>query len=97
MKNKKPLVKPRYTENGAFIGAYPTDIDNYELPGKYPIEDVFLHGSVASANDCTGVAVVMPETEEEGESIAQIRKGIPVTYTDDPYEPTSCPAPQRDQ
>ena len=77
MKNKRPLVKPRYTENGSYIGAYPSEIDNYELPTKFPLEDVFLHGSVASANDCTGVAVVMPETEEEGESIAQIRRESP--------------------
>ena len=97
MKNKKPIVHPIYTKNGSFIGAYPKSEDEYELPGKYPLEEVFLHGSVASANDCTGVAVVMPETEEEGKSISSLHDGIPLSYKENNNEPTSRPAPQRHQ
>ena len=97
MNIKKPVVEPKYTESGSYIGAYPNTELDYEFPGRYPLEDAFLYGSVASANDCTGVAVVMPETEEEGKSISEIRRSIPVTYTEDEYEPTSRPAPQREQ
>ncbi len=79
--DKTPKVKILKSSNEDFIGAYPTDRPPYEFPSKYPCEDAFLHGSVASANDCTGIAVVPPETDAEAESLMRIRD-IPVTSVD---------------
>ena len=75
---KKPKVSILKSSTGNFLGAYPTDFPPYEFPSKYPCEDAFLHGSVASASDCTGICVVPPETDEEAESLMAV-KDVPVT------------------
>lgn len=80
MENKHPKVKILRSSEGRFIGAYPP-IEPYEMPSKYPCEDMFLHGSVASASDCTGIAVTIPQTKEEAESLMDIRD-VPVTSAD---------------
>ncbi|MBQ2765698.1 MAG: hypothetical protein IJF48_01760 [Clostridia bacterium] len=72
-----PKAKVLRSAEGDFLGAYPFP-DPAEFPSKYPCEDAFLHGSVASATDCTGIAVVQPETDEEAESLMNI-KDIPIT------------------
>ena len=75
---KKPKVNILKSSQNNFIGAYPTDLPPYDFPSKYPCEDAFLKGSVASASDCTGIAVVPPETDTEAESLMDI-KDVPVT------------------
>lgn len=77
MKKNPPEVKVLRSSDGHFIGAYPLPFPD-EFPSKYPCEDAFLHGSVASATDCTGIAVVTPQTDMEAESLMDIRD-IPVT------------------
>ncbi len=77
MKKNVPKVKILKSTNDHFIGAYPPP-EPFEFPTKYPCEDAFLHGSVASATDCTGIAVTIPETDEEAESLMSIRD-VPVT------------------
>ena len=77
MDKKVPIVKILRTSTGDFLGAYPPP-EPREFPSKYPCEDMFLHGSVASANDCTGIAVTLPETDEEASSLMSIAD-IPVT------------------
>ena len=77
MKKNPPEVRILRSDDSNFIGAYPLPFP-YEMPSKYPCEDAFLHGSVASANDCTGIAVVNPRTDEEAESLSDIRD-IPIT------------------
>ena len=76
LKNTPKVTVLRSAED-SFLGAYPFP-DHAEFPSKYPCEDAFLHGSVASAADCTGIAVVPPETDEEAESLMAI-KDVPVT------------------
>ncbi len=71
MKKNVPKVNILRTSNDDFMGAYP-DVNKRELPPKYPAEDMFLRGSVASATDCTGIAVVQPEDGEEAESLANL-------------------------
>lgn len=78
--NDKPKVRVLRSATDSFLGAYPFPT-GAEFPSKYPCEDAFLHGSVASATDCTGIAVVTPETEEEAESLMAI-KDVPVTSVD---------------
>jgi len=68
---KHPKAKILRSENSDFIGAYPL-ADPAEFPSKYPCEDMFLHGSVASAQDCTGIAVVQPETKEAADELEDI-------------------------
>ena len=75
--NNTPKVTVLRSTDDSFLGAYPFP-DPAEFPSKYPCEDAFLHGSVASATDCTGIAVVTPETDEEAESLMRI-KDVPVT------------------
>ena len=70
MKRNAPKVKVLRSANDDFIGAYP-DTDA-KFPSKYPCEDMFLRGSVASANDCTGIAVVQPEDGDAAESLAEL-------------------------
>jgi len=72
VENRKnvPKAKILRSETGAFIGAYP--IDERKFPTKYPCEDMFLHSSVASAQDCTGIAVVQPETQEAADELENI-------------------------
>ena len=65
------------SKSDAFLGAYPIP-ETDEFPSKYQCEDAFLHGSVASASDCTGIAVIPPETDEAAESLMDI-KDVPVT------------------
>ena len=72
-----PKVTVLRSTDDSFLGAYPFP-DPAEFPSKYPCEDAFLHGSVVSATDCTGIAVVPPETDEEAESLMAI-KDVPVT------------------
>ena len=76
MDRKTPKVKILRSSSSEFLGAYPTE--PYEFPSKYPCEDEFLRGSVASAQDCTGIAVVQPETDEEADSLRTVRD-IPIT------------------
>lgn len=76
MKKNVPKVKILRSVSDDFLGAYPPK--PLEFPSKYPCEDAFLHGSVASASDCTGIAVVQPETDEEAESLMSIRD-VPIT------------------
>ena len=66
----RPKAKILRSENSDFIGAYP--LDEKKFPSKYPCEDMFLHGSVASAQDCTGIAVIQPETPEEAKALEDI-------------------------
>ncbi|MBR5539264.1 MAG: hypothetical protein IKU61_05135 [Clostridia bacterium] len=80
MKKENPKVRILRSSEGHFLGAYPFQFP-YQMPSKYPCEDAFLHGSVASANDCTGIAVTIPQTEEEAESLMDIRD-VPVTSVD---------------
>ncbi len=75
--DKTPKVTVLRSADDSFLGAYPFP-DPAEFPSKYPCEDAFLHGSVASATDCTGIAVVPPETDENAESLMSI-KDVPVT------------------
>ena len=50
-----------------------------EIPEKlidaedFPLENVFLTTPVASDNDCTGIAVTLPENEHEQEAINSLR------------------------
>ena len=76
MDKNRPIVKVLRSSKDDFIGLYPND--GCEFPSKYPCEDALLHGSVASATDCTGIAVTPPETDEEAESLMYI-KDVPVT------------------
>ncbi len=76
MKKNVPKVKILRSVSDDFLGAYPAQ--PLDFPSKYPCEDAFLHGSVASATDCTGIAVVQPETDEEAESLMSIRD-VPIT------------------
>ncbi len=78
--NDKPKTRILRSENDSFLGAYPFPTEA-KFPSKYPCEDAFLHGSVASATDCTGIAVVTPETDEEAKSLMAI-KDVPVTSVD---------------
>ena len=39
---------------------------------EHPSAYAFLSGQVASANDCTGIAVTPPTDEEAAESIAEL-------------------------
>lgn len=80
MNNKHPEVRILRSTQDKFLGAYPLPFP-YEFPSKYPCEDQFLRGSVASANDCTGIAVVQPETDEEADSLMSIRD-VPITSVD---------------
>ena len=80
MKKNVPKVNILRTSNDNFMGAYP-DVTNCELPPKYPAEDMFLRGSVASANDCTGIAVVQPEDGDAAESLASLCD-FPITAVD---------------
>lgn len=66
-----PKAKILRGSKSDFIGAYPL-CDPAEFPSKYPCEDMFLHGSVASANDCTGIAVVQPDTEQAADELEDI-------------------------
>ena len=75
--NNVPKAKILRGTNSDFIGAYP--IDEKKFPTKYPCEDMFLHGSVASAQDCTGIAVVQPETAEEAKALEDIA-GTSISY-----------------
>ena len=77
MKDNTPKVRVLRSQDENFIGAYPFPFDA-QFPAKYPCEDMFLHGSVASATDCTGIAVVQPYTDEEAESLRDI-KHVPIT------------------
>ncbi len=77
MKDNTPKLQIKRAQDENFIGAYPFPFDA-QFPAKYPCEDAFLHGSVASASDCTGIAVVQPETDEEAESLRNI-KNVPIT------------------
>lgn len=77
MKKDPPKVKILKSSQDSFLGVYPPP-EPYEFPSKYPCEDAFLHGSVASATDCTGIAVITPETDEEADSLMSI-KDVPVT------------------
>ena len=61
----------------SFLGVYPFP-DPAEFPSKYPCEDAFLHTPVASATECTGIAVVPPETDEAADSLSNIYD-VPVT------------------
>ncbi len=88
MEKETPKVKILRSSEGHFLGAYPFQFPYevpskrpYEMPSKYPCEDMFLHGSVASANDCTGIAVTIPQNKEEAESLMDIRD-VPVTSAD---------------
>ncbi len=76
--NSTPKAKILRSANSDFIGAYPIDVKK-EFPSKYPCEDMFLHGSVASACDCTGIAVVQPRTPEEAAALEDIA-GTSITY-----------------
>ena len=80
MEKENPKVKILRSSEGHFLGAYPFQFP-YQMPSKYPCEDMFLRGSVASANDCTGIAVTIPQNEEEAESLMDIRD-VPVTSAD---------------
>ncbi len=77
MKDNTPKVRILRAQDENFIGAYPFPFDA-QFPQKYPCEDMFLHGSVASASDCTGIAVVQPYTDEEADSLRAIRD-VPIT------------------
>lgn len=77
MKDNTPKLEIKRTQDGDFLGTYRFPLDK-KFPAKYPCEDAFLHGSVASASDCTGIAVVQPETDEEAESLRDI-KNVPIT------------------
>lgn len=80
MKKNVPNLTILRSSNDKFLGVYPPP-EPREFPSKYPCEDAFLHGSVASASDCTGIAVTIPETDEEAESLMNIRD-VPVTSRD---------------
>lgn len=80
METKHPRVKILRSSDGRVIGAYPLK-EPYVMPSKYPCEDIFLRGSVASASDCTGITVTIPQTDLEAESLMDIRD-IPVTSAD---------------
>lgn len=75
-----PKVKILRSANDSFIGAYP-DTEKRDFPTKYPCEDMFLRGSVASASDCTGIAVVQPEDGDAAESLAKLCD-FPITAVD---------------
>lgn len=77
MNNKTPKARILRAQDENFIGAYPFPFDA-QFPAKYPCEDMFLHGSVASASDCTGIAVVQPYTDEEADSLRDI-SDVPIT------------------
>ncbi len=51
--------------NGDFIAAEPAS-------GGHPSEDAFLTNSVASAGDCTGIAVTPPLDEAQTEALQDI-------------------------
>ncbi len=80
MKKNIPKVNILRSSNDDFIGAYPTEVP-CEFPPKHPAEDMFLRGSVASANDCTGIAVVQPEDGDAAESLANLCD-FPITAVD---------------
>ena len=80
MKKNTPKVSILRTSNDDFMGAYP-DVTSREFPSKYPAEDMFLRGSVASASDCTGIAVVQPEDGDAAESLAALCD-FPITAVD---------------
>ena len=80
MNKKPPKVNILRSTNDDFIGAYPTEVP-CEFPPKHPAEDLFLRGSVASASDCTGIAVVQPEEYDAARSLADLCD-FPITAAD---------------
>ena len=70
MPKKKPVVTILRSATSDFVGAYPEEFNEYNV---HPSENVYLKSSVASANDCTGIAVTIPKNESEAASLDEIR------------------------
>jgi len=70
MNKKKPIVKILRSSKDEFLGAYPISKD---APAKLPDGESYLVNSVASAQDCTGIAVTAPLTDEAQQSLHELR------------------------
>ncbi len=70
MAAKKPIVKILRSSKDEFLGAYPVDCP----PAFLENNGAYLIDSVASAQDCTGIAVTIPRDEAEEHSLKEIRE-----------------------
>ncbi len=69
MENPKPKVKQLRSSEGEFLEtAAPVAAE----PSGLETDPLFTVSSVASANDCTGIAVTAPLTETEAESLDRL-------------------------
>ncbi|MBQ8510580.1 MAG: hypothetical protein IJ493_11805 [Clostridia bacterium] len=83
MPNKKP-ARPVVSILRSARDEYLSPLVN---PEEYPATDAFLTSRVASANDCTGIAVTVPTDEETAADVADLSANTgraPVTPPDAP-------------
>lgn len=70
MNPKKPVIKILRSSKDEFLGAYPYP---ERAPELLPDDSSYFVNSVASAQDCTGIAVTIPKDEAEAASLDEIR------------------------
>lgn len=87
-KNKKPIVSILRSSNDDYLSPL-INPDAAELSG-----DAFLTNPVASACDCTGIAVTVPMDAYEARSVANLAH-IPVTALEETDEDREMPPRDR--